>query len=172
MLFVRSNTFHNKKKKRLEIGLIASFTILLMCTSYQPAFRKFICAHVFLFVIIWENLFFLWESFWILLICENLFLFMIICVNLLFLSVYEHKSAYECHHSKQIFYHQNMVMIFCWFCMFPFYVFCFEFCSFCVWVLFVKQSVFEFIKLSCNIHSFCRIRFFTINIFHGMHLWL
>ena len=37
---------------------------------------------------------------------------------------------------------------------------------------FVKQSVFKFIKLSCNIHSFCRIRFFTINIFYGIHLWL
>ena len=30
---------------------------------------------------------------------------------------------HESHHLKQIFYHQNIIMIFCWFCMFPFYVF-------------------------------------------------
>ena len=35
---------------------------------------------------------------------------------------------------------------------------------------FVEQSVLEFIKLSCNIYSFCRVRLFTINIFHGIHL--
>ena len=33
-------------------------------------------------------------------------------------------------------------------------------------------SVLEFIKLSCNIYSFCCIRFFTVNHFHRMHIWL
>ena len=36
----------------------------------------------------------------------------------------------------------------------------------------VVQSVLEFIELSCNIHFFRRVRLFTINIFHGIHLWL
>ena len=51
---------------------------------YQHAYGEFICTHLFFFVIICENLFFLWEYFWILLIYKNLFLFMIICENLFF----------------------------------------------------------------------------------------
>ena len=61
---------------------------------YQPAYKEFICTHLFLFVIICENPFLLWESFGISIICVNLCL-------------YENKQAYECHHLKQIFYHQN-----------------------------------------------------------------
>ena len=49
-----------------------------------PTYQEFICRHLFLFVIIWENLFFLWESFWIFSICKNLFFFMVICENLFF----------------------------------------------------------------------------------------
>ena len=32
---------------------------------YQPTYQEFICKHLFLFLIICENLFFLWEPFWI-----------------------------------------------------------------------------------------------------------
>ena len=34
------------------------------------------------------------------------------------------------------------------------------------------QMKFNFFKLSCNIYSLCRIRFFTINNFHGINLCL
>ena len=117
-----------------------------------------VCKNLFLFMIIYENLFFFarifsysWssvkissffsESFWTLLICENLFLFMMICENFLahffaFYSLYENKQAYKYHHLKQIFYHINMIMIFCWLRMSQFYVSYFEFFSFWVWLLF------------------------------------
>ena len=58
--------FSSKKKiNRLEIVRIASFCNTTKVYPYQPTYRKFTCTHLFLFVIICENLFFLWESFWI-----------------------------------------------------------------------------------------------------------
>ena len=45
-------------------------------------------------------------------------------------------EVYKHHHLKQIFYHQNMIMIFCWFHMFQFHVFSFKFFSFCAWLFF------------------------------------
>ena len=41
----------------------------------------------------------------------------------IFLSLYENKQVYEYHHLKQIFYHQNTIIIFCWFCIFHFLFF-------------------------------------------------
>ena len=171
MLFVRSNTFHNKKKKAWNwpdslIYHTADVYLLSTCLSkiYLCA-RFFICDHLresLLFMRIFLNPSYLWES---LLIYDHL------CESI-FLSLWENKQEYEYHYLKQIFYHQNTLMIFCWFCMFQFYVFWFEFFLFCVWLLFYSISVFGFIKLTRNIYSFCRIRFFTINIFHGIHLWL
>ena len=89
--------FSSKKINRLEIVLITSLYYTTEVYPYQPTYRKFICTHFFLFVIICENLFFLWESFESLLIYDhlwesllfmriflNLFLFMIICENLFF----------------------------------------------------------------------------------------
>ena len=135
----------------------------------------FICEHLLFFM---RNSFlsksmsyFSWKVFFI---PEHLFFFMITFFYFcFFLSLYENKQTYKSHHLKQIFYHQNMIMIFCRFCMFQTYDFWLEFFQFYVWVFFfVQQSVFKFIKLSCNIYSFCRIKLFTINIFYGIHLWL
>ena len=49
----------NKLINRLEIVLMASLYYTTDVYSYQPAHREFICTHLFLFVIICENLFFL-----------------------------------------------------------------------------------------------------------------
>ena len=113
---------------------------------------------------LWESLLIydhLWESIWFMIICENLLEYLFA-----FYSVYKNKQMYEYHHLKQIFYRQNMTMIFWWLCMF-----------FLLWILFIlclttfllNKSVFEFKKLSRYIYSFFDIRFFTINIFHRIH---
>ena len=103
LCFVRAKSFCKEKINRLEIVPITSFYYTTDVYPYQPAYREFICTHLFLFVII----------------CD-------------FLSLYENKQAYEYHHLKQIFYHQNMILIFSRFRMFPFYVFCLKFFSFYV----------------------------------------
>ena len=126
--FVRSKYFR-RKKNCIETVLITSFTLLLTCILINPP------TQVFLFVTICENLLFLWESFWIFFICVNLLFYDRLCESI-FVTPYENKQAYESDHLKQIFYHQNTIMIFCWLPKFPFYVFYFEFFSFCVWVLF------------------------------------
>ena len=66
----------------------------------QLTYQGSIYMHLFLFVTICEKHF---ES---LLIYDNL------CESI-FLGLYENKQAYEDHHSKQIFYHQKQIMIFC-----------------------------------------------------------
>ena len=93
----------------------------------------FICENLFSFMIICENLFltiitcenlslfakiyfhlsaliFFCEN--LMIICKNLFVSMIICQNL-FSCLYENKQVYEYHHLKQIFYHQNTIIILC-----------------------------------------------------------
>ena len=126
------------KKSDQKIVLIASITILMVCTPLI-----FISKNLFLFMIICENLFlfarissylwssvrissFLWESVWTLRICENPFLFMIICENLLaylllftvFLKISKHMNSIV------------MIMIICWLRMYQFYVFL-------LWILFI-----------------------------------
>ena len=59
------NLFLKKKIIRLEIVLITSLCYTARAYLCQPTYWEFIWMHLFLFVIIWENLFFLWESFWI-----------------------------------------------------------------------------------------------------------
>ena len=82
--------------------------------------------YLYAFVFICNHL---WEPFWI-----SSYLWS--STRIYFLSLYENNQAYENHHLKQIFYHQNMTMIFCRFRMFPFYVFYLEFFSFYVWLFF------------------------------------
>ena len=115
-----------------------------------------VCEYFFLFMTICENLFFFCENLLFMIICENLFFFVIIFLNpsdlwkslliydhlceslrtsFCFFSLYENKQAYEYCHLKQIFYHQNMIMIFSWLWIFQFCVFYCEFFSFCVWLL-------------------------------------
>ena len=56
------NLFLKKKKKiinRLEIVLITSFSNTTDVYPYPPTYREFICTHLFLFAIIYENIFFL-----------------------------------------------------------------------------------------------------------------
>ena len=120
-IFVCAKSFC-KKINWFGVVLITSFYYTTGVYPYQPTYWGFACMHLFLFVIICENLFFLWESFWIL-ICDHLW-------ESNFVSLYENKLVYEFHHLKHI------IMIFCWFRMFQVYVFYFEFFSFCVWVLF------------------------------------
>ena len=86
-----------------------------------------------------------YSYFWELIrICENRFFTVRICENIFhlwksnFLNLCENKQAYKHHHLTCIFYHQNMIMIFCWVHMFQFYNSKFEFFSFCVWLLFYK----------------------------------
>ena len=89
---------------------------------------------------LWKSSFFLSKSIFN---CVHLFIsvrtydhlqkYFLMCSHLwesIFLSPYENKQAYEYHHLKQNFYHQNTIMIFCWFRIFQFYVFYFEFFSF------------------------------------------
>ena len=62
-VFLCSKSFRKKKIKRLKIVPITSFTILLKCTpTPQPAYREFICTHLFLFLWIFDHL---RKSFWI-----------------------------------------------------------------------------------------------------------
>ena len=65
---------------------------------------------------------FFWNSFLVSFFYAHLWEF-------IFLSLYENKLVYESHDLKQIFYHQNKIMIFCWFRMFQCYAFYFEFLS-------------------------------------------
>ena len=84
----------------LEIVLITSFYYTTDMHPYQPTYCASIYMHLFLFVTIFENFF------------ESLLRYDHLCESI-FLSLYENKQAYESHHLKQIFYHQNMIMIFC-----------------------------------------------------------
>ena len=111
----------NKEINWLEIVLIASYTLLMTSTPINPPIEN-LFVHIYFHLwssvrMSFENLSHLWFDFiWS------------------FLSLYENRQAYEYHCLKQIFYHQNTIMIFCWFDMFPFYVFCLEFFSFYVWL--------------------------------------
>ena len=132
------------------------FLLAIICKNLFESLLIFdhLRGSLFIYDHLWESVP-LWEFFWILCFCENLFLFMIICENLfllwesfwifliydplcetIFLSPYENKHTYESHHLKHLFYHQNMLMVFCQFRMFQVYVFCFEFFSFCVSLFF------------------------------------
>ena len=128
--FLNAQHLFVKKKNWLEIVLITSFTMLVTCTPINlPIDSLFVHTYFYMWSFarvssFYENLFYLWESLLIVRIS-------VICVNL---CLYENKHAYESHHLKQIFYHQNMIMIFCWFRMFQSHVFCFGFFSFCVWL--------------------------------------
>ena len=124
----------------------------------------FILEHLFFFMrnsFLFESMsYFSWKLFFI---RKHLFFFM---KTFFYFCLYENKQTYKSHHLKQILFHQNMIMIFCRFCMFQTY----DFLAWiplilCLSIFFIKQRVFKFIKLSCNIYSFCRIKLFTINIF-------
>ena len=93
-VFVRVESFCKKKINKLEIVPIASIHYTTDVYLYQPVYETYIYTHLFLFVIIYENFFFLWESFWIflvwasLLICDHLWeslLFMRIILSLSYL---------------------------------------------------------------------------------------
>ena len=151
MLFVLQKFFLEK----FEFVLIASFTILLMCTTIDPLFKYLFflpyLAPLFLLhliIFIWVHLFlsvrvssYLWES---LLIYDRLWESFLIRDHMwesfrttsCFLNLCENKQAYEQHDLRCVCHHQNMIMIFCWLHMFQFCVFYFEFFSFCVWLLF------------------------------------
>ena len=124
-LLCAQNLFVKREINMFKIILITPFYDTTEVYPYLPTYWEFIYTHLFLFVITCESLFFLWEYFWI-------FSDLWSSVRIDFLSLYENKQTYESHHLKQIFYHQNAIMIFCWFRMFLFYIFCLEFFSFCL----------------------------------------
>ena len=110
-------------------------------------------------LIICENLSFLWKSFWILLTCETLFLFMIIW-KIYFLKFLWKQASSWIQSSKQIFYHQNTIMIFCWFRMF-------QFCFFLYITINNTHSFHNHTKYSyqgavCVYWRFCRIIIFHV----------
>ena len=124
-LFVKKNWF--------AVVLITLFYYTTDVYPYQPTYRGFVCTHLFLFVIICENLFFLRESF----LYVRIFSYLWSSVGIYYFIIYLlNKLVYEFPHRKQFFYHQNTIVIFCWFRVFQVYVFCFQLSSFCVWVLF------------------------------------
>ena len=152
------NLFVQKEKvNSFEIVLIASITYTTNIYPYRPTYWAYIYTHLSLFVTIYENLFyqnlfkslnlFFYEnSFWIFFIGKNLFFlwksfesFSVVRMSFFnesfshffFLSLYGNKPAYECHLLKQIFCHQNMIKIFCWFPMSQVYDSWIEFFSFC-----------------------------------------
>ena len=100
---------------------------------FLPHLLIFICVPLLLSVKISS---YLWSSVRIfsyswLIICENL------SWNLLaFYNLFQNKQAWECHHLRRMFYHQNMIMIICLLHMYQFCIICFEFFSFCVWLVF------------------------------------
>ena len=67
-VFVRSkSSFFFWKQKRIRLDWNCFDSLIYYSTDvypYQPACQEFTCSYLYLFVIIWENLSFLWESFW------------------------------------------------------------------------------------------------------------
>ena len=66
---------------------------------YQPTYRASIYTHLFLFATICEDLF------------ESSLIYDHLCESI-FLILYENKQVCEFQHLKQMFYHQNTIMIF------------------------------------------------------------
>ena len=83
-----------------EFTLICQNLFLFVKTHFYLSEPVFICQNPLLFV---RTYFHLWES---LLIYDHLW-------ESIFLSLYENKQVYEYHNLKQIFYHQNIITIFC-----------------------------------------------------------
>ena len=135
-VFVHLKFFGKKKNKQVWNCLDNPIYYTTDVYPYQPTYWECISTPSFLFEIIWESLLFmriflnpyLWES---LLIYDHLW-------ESVFLSLYENKQAYEYHHLKQNFYHQNTIMIFCWFHMFQGYVFILNSFHFVSDYLFIK----------------------------------
>ena len=100
-VFVRAESFCKKKINRLEIALIASIHYTTDVYLYQPAYETSIYTHLFLFVIICENFFFLWESFWI---------FFIVSISSYLWSSLRITSFYENHFESFLF----VKMFFLW----------------------------------------------------------
>ena len=97
----------------------------------QPTYVEFICMHlIFICDHLWQSLLFMRIFLNFSYLWESLFLYDNLCESIV-VTLYENKHVYESHHLEQIFYHQNTIMLFCWFHMFPFYVLYFEFFSFC-----------------------------------------
>ena len=87
-VFVRAESFCKKKINRLELVPIASIHYTTDVYLYQPAYETYIYTHLFLFVILCENFFFLWESFWIFLVWASLFICDHLWESLLFMRIF------------------------------------------------------------------------------------
>ena len=105
-VFMGSKSFVIKNINSLKTVLITSFTMLLTCAPIIPPMENlFIRTNVYLRSSVRISSFY-----------KNLFKYLLIYDHLcesIFLSLYENKQAYEYRCLKQIFYHQNTVMIFC-----------------------------------------------------------
>ena len=98
----------------------------------RTSFKSFLSVRISSFYGNPLNLFYLWES---------LLLFYFIYF---FLSLYENNPAYEYHHLKQIFYHQNTIMIFLLTSYVPFSCFLFWILLILCLVTFLFSKVFSY----------------------------
>ena len=167
--FLRPKSFRKEQNKQINRCPDSLNYYTIDVYLYQPTYREFICTKLFLFC---DDL---WESLLFMRIFLNLSLSVIIFSSLwlsvkiydhpcesIFLILYENKQAYEYHHLKQIFYHQNTITIFFLISYVP--ILCFL-----IWILFILcLTTFLLNKVSLNSLN----SVFTINIFHRTHLWL
>ena len=152
-------------KNNLSLLLVTQFTVLLMCTPIEPLFK-----------ILLKNIFHQFFSLYALIfICENLPLFMIICENLFFFVkiffIYDRlwESILFCENLFEPFLSVRISAYLWWSMRIEFFLNSSHFVSD---YFRVKQNVFVLISLSSKMYSFCRIKFFTINIFQRLHLWV
>ena len=154
--------------KNIEFVLLASFTLLLMFTPINPQWRIYFfinfftnfftnfslaftyyqqCAFIFICLHSFSSAFTYFYSYEPIFISQNLFLPVCTYSHLsesfktfsCFLQCsWKSSRVYEYHRLKQIFYHQKMIATFNWLPIFQFYVFYFEFFSFCVLLFFVE----------------------------------
>ena len=105
-LFVRTSLFYLSEPILICQNLFLFVkTYFLVRIYFHLSKSFFICQNLFSSLRIssslWSSVrisFYLWSS-----------------VRIYFLSLHENKQVYEYHHLKQIFYHQNTIMIFCWY---------------------------------------------------------
>ena len=112
-VFVRSKSFCKKKKKKLAWNYLDSL-IYYTTDVYPPqlAYRESICTHLFLFVIICKNLFYLWESLLIYdHLCESMFLWKKASVNLL---SSKHDNILLISHVPSLCFSLWIFFILCW----------------------------------------------------------
>ena len=142
-------------------NLLKSFSSMRISSSVRIFLNLFFCEN-FLKSSLSGRISSFYENILIFFICENRFLFLENFFCSLFLSLYENKPIYECHLlNLQIFKNKHLYVPRSCFLACILLILCLSF--------FLLNKV-SLTNVCCDIHPFCRIRFFTINIFHRMRL--